>query len=352
MDATQALTLFSPFGAVLEGRSWSAESGYRYGFQAQEEDAELWEGAVNYKYRVEDPRLGRFFSVDPLFRQYPFNGVYTFSENIVIWAIELEGLEACFTNNGRQLSNQESKVAFESKGLKHDPSSQEVYLVDYDAAKNEMLRFEKLDISFQEMHYFASKAYGEGHATWQETYAIANCFMNYLKAVNDKYEAKYGLKYTIGDILLDPDYARASKDAAPPINSGAGMIAYGAAINAIMQAKHGNWIDYSNGAIQWEGAELAAKGKDHYKAMYNGMSFRAEDVEAFKAYYKNNPGLLRDWHKSEVSGDIKAGEIKASAGKDNLGKVLLKSNGCIGSSMFFKSNDTDGWDDNVRKPKR
>jgi RHS repeat-associated protein len=93
LQPASLLRVYSPFGAVLEGRSWSAESGYRYGFQAQEEDAELWEGAVNYKYRVEDPRLGRFFSVDPLCKVFPWNGYYTFSENRVIDSVELEGCE-------------------------------------------------------------------------------------------------------------------------------------------------------------------------------------------------------------------------------------------------------------------
>lgn len=71
---------------------------YRYGFQGQERDDELkGDGnSVNYKYRVHDPRLGRFFSVDPLTVKYPANGPYNFSENRVIDAIELEGLEAFF----------------------------------------------------------------------------------------------------------------------------------------------------------------------------------------------------------------------------------------------------------------
>jgi hypothetical protein len=78
---------------VLDGRTYTAESVYRYGFQAQEEDTELWEGAINYKYRVEDPRLGRFFSVDPLYKDFPWNSNYAFSENKLIDGIELEGLE-------------------------------------------------------------------------------------------------------------------------------------------------------------------------------------------------------------------------------------------------------------------
>ena len=67
------------------------DKSYRYGFQGQEKDDET--GLVNYKYRMHDPRVGRFFAVDPLTSKYPHNGPYNFSENRVIDGIELEGLE-------------------------------------------------------------------------------------------------------------------------------------------------------------------------------------------------------------------------------------------------------------------
>jgi len=68
---------------------------YRYGFQGQETDDEIKGkgNSVNYKYRMHDPRVGRFFAVDPLASKYPHNSPYAFSENRVIDAIELEGLE-------------------------------------------------------------------------------------------------------------------------------------------------------------------------------------------------------------------------------------------------------------------
>ena len=50
--------------------------------------------SVNYRYRMHDPRVGRFFAVDPLFRNYSYNSPYAFSENKVIHMVELEGLEA------------------------------------------------------------------------------------------------------------------------------------------------------------------------------------------------------------------------------------------------------------------
>ncbi len=74
---------------------------YRYGFQGQEKDDEV-KGAgnsVNYTFRMHDPRIGRFFVTDPLKKSFPWNSPYAFSENVVINAIELEGLETAHVYN-------------------------------------------------------------------------------------------------------------------------------------------------------------------------------------------------------------------------------------------------------------
>jgi hypothetical protein len=42
---------------------------------------------------MHDPRIGRFFAIDPLSYNYPHNSPYSFSENRVIDAVELEGGE-------------------------------------------------------------------------------------------------------------------------------------------------------------------------------------------------------------------------------------------------------------------
>jgi RHS repeat-associated protein len=85
---------YYPFGMTLSNRSGSVGS-YRYGFQGQEKDDEIkGEGnSLNYKYRMHDPRVGRFFATDPLEASYPWNSPYAFSENRLIDGIELEGLE-------------------------------------------------------------------------------------------------------------------------------------------------------------------------------------------------------------------------------------------------------------------
>ena len=88
-------TDYDPFGTEQAGRKGSS-AGYRYGFQGQESDDEIkGEGnSVNYKYRMHDPRIGRFFAIDPLAPKYPHNSPYAFSENMIIHCVELEGLES------------------------------------------------------------------------------------------------------------------------------------------------------------------------------------------------------------------------------------------------------------------
>jgi RHS repeat-associated protein len=73
---------------------------YRYGFQGQEKDDEVkGEGnSLNYTFRMHDPRVGRFFAVDPLFIEYPWYSPYQFSGNRVIDMVELEGLEPANSN--------------------------------------------------------------------------------------------------------------------------------------------------------------------------------------------------------------------------------------------------------------
>lgn len=85
---------YYPFGMIVPQKD-KPKSEYRYGFQGQEMDNEIkGEGnSINYTFRMHDPRIGRFFAVDPLFKEYPYYTPYAFSGNRVIDKVELEGLE-------------------------------------------------------------------------------------------------------------------------------------------------------------------------------------------------------------------------------------------------------------------
>ncbi|SHN29634.1 RHS repeat-associated core domain-containing protein [Chitinophaga sp. CF418] len=85
---------YYPFGMLQPDRKWSLGS-YRYGFNGKENDNEV-KGEGNqqdYGMRVYDPRLGKFLSVDPLFKSYPWNSTYAYAENRVIDGVDLDGGE-------------------------------------------------------------------------------------------------------------------------------------------------------------------------------------------------------------------------------------------------------------------
>ncbi|MBI1222589.1 MAG: hypothetical protein GC180_08305 [Bacteroidetes bacterium] len=68
---------------------------YRYGFNGMEKDNERSGvgNTVSFKFRIHDTRLGRFLSVDPIAREYPWNSTYAFAENTPVACIDLEGKE-------------------------------------------------------------------------------------------------------------------------------------------------------------------------------------------------------------------------------------------------------------------
>jgi RHS repeat-associated protein len=85
---------YYPFGMIMPGRKENA-GGYRYGLSGREKDNEIkGEGnSYDFKFRIYDPRIGKFLSVDPLFASYPWNSPYAYAENRVIDGVDLEGLE-------------------------------------------------------------------------------------------------------------------------------------------------------------------------------------------------------------------------------------------------------------------
>ncbi len=77
------------------------EIGYGFGFNGKELDPEGMGGGGNtydYGFRIYNAQLGKFLSVDPLTRSYPWYTPYQFAGNTPINAIDLDGLEEYFTH--------------------------------------------------------------------------------------------------------------------------------------------------------------------------------------------------------------------------------------------------------------
>ncbi|MGB0430595.1 MAG: RHS repeat domain-containing protein [Bacteroidia bacterium] len=92
--------LFAPFnGMFIQKRhhlkKGENRNGYRYGFNGKEQDPE-WNGGGNmydYGFRIYDPRIAKFLSVDPLAPEYPWFSPYHFAGCSPIAHIDLDGLE-------------------------------------------------------------------------------------------------------------------------------------------------------------------------------------------------------------------------------------------------------------------
>src|SRR4030095_11534463 len=90
---------YYPFGLTMAGISSKAlnfgepENNAKK-FQGQEYNGNLGINIYEFKYRMDDPQIGRFWQIDPLANKYVYNSTYAFSENKVTGHIELEGLES------------------------------------------------------------------------------------------------------------------------------------------------------------------------------------------------------------------------------------------------------------------
>ncbi|MBN9400955.1 MAG: hypothetical protein J0I17_12320 ['Candidatus Kapabacteria' thiocyanatum] len=92
-DVTMQTDYF-PFGMQREDRN-DQIAGYRYGYNGKENDNDV-KGEGNeqdYGARIYDPRIGRFLSVDPLTKDFPWYTPYQFAGNKPILALDLDGLE-------------------------------------------------------------------------------------------------------------------------------------------------------------------------------------------------------------------------------------------------------------------
>lgn len=82
------------FGMVMPGREHTGPENYRYGFNGMENDDEV-KGTgnhIDFGARGYDPRVGRFLSMDPFARKFPFYTPYQFAGNKPICAIDRGGL--------------------------------------------------------------------------------------------------------------------------------------------------------------------------------------------------------------------------------------------------------------------
>ncbi len=86
---------YYPFGLEHKGYN-NMLSGVKNNlktYQGQEFTEDLGLNTHEWRYRISDPAIGRFWQVDPLAEDYMYNSTYAFQENKMGMGVELEGLE-------------------------------------------------------------------------------------------------------------------------------------------------------------------------------------------------------------------------------------------------------------------
>jgi RHS repeat-associated protein len=84
------------FGAPMTGRTYNSPD-YRYQFNGKERDGET--NTYDYGFRIYNASIGKFLSVDPLTKSYPWYTPYSFAGNKPSWAIDIDGLEEFIVTN-------------------------------------------------------------------------------------------------------------------------------------------------------------------------------------------------------------------------------------------------------------
>ncbi len=63
---------YYPFGMQQPGRVYEGSAEYRFGFNGKEKDNSLGSTVYDYGFRIYNPQIGKFLSVDPLTSFYPW----------------------------------------------------------------------------------------------------------------------------------------------------------------------------------------------------------------------------------------------------------------------------------------
>ena len=87
---------YYPFGMLSRVSLPGNDKSYAFGFNGKMNDNDVKGGLGNqqdYGMRIYDPRIGKFLSVDPLTKDYPWYTPFQFAGNKPIQFIDLDGLE-------------------------------------------------------------------------------------------------------------------------------------------------------------------------------------------------------------------------------------------------------------------
>ena len=306
---------YLPYGELLvDEHSSSADLTYK--FNGKELDEET--GLYYYGARYMNPLTSMWYGVDPLAEKYVNIGAYIYCHGNPITLVDPDGQGDYYARNGKwQYSDKQSDgfaYVEDSKGS-HTFNNQ---------------KYTKLPISNSVLNQYANTVAKESSGNKEESYALASTIMNISRYKKKSIEKTLQTEGICG-------YNDGGKSTKYNNNEKYGMEA---TINALTNGK-----DYSNGALRWDGFDLAAKGFKHVRARTCGIEITPEYFEAFKKAWPDK--LIYSYGGKKYNGfakDFGSGEHPATQGP-NKNFVLYKSVAVYGRTMFWgpvKNKDFHG----------
>jgi hypothetical protein len=124
-----------PFGMAMPGRTYSSQSGYRYGFNGQEKSDEIAAGLTTAMYWEYDSRTGRRWNVDPVVKVWESS--YSTFESNPISNNDIEGdCAQRYSAKANRLGNIElikviTQKDLDDAAMKKRIEDQQILAVDY-----------------------------------------------------------------------------------------------------------------------------------------------------------------------------------------------------------------------------
>jgi len=257
--------------------------------------------------------VSRWMSPDPLSEEYTGWSPYNYTMNNPIRFIDPDGrwVGDYYKNDGTYLGSDgiQDDIAYTASSVTKNSDGNVVDAQD----KNQ------LSISNSTLGKFANAIANESSGNSNESFALASSIVNL-----SSYKGKDILSTLKSEGIFGYN---GNTDFSNSKNS------LGAAINALTGGS-----DYSNGAIRWDGFDLAAKGFSHIKATSAGLYIGEEHFNSFKAAWPDSKiNAFSGGKYTSFSSNFSAGIHRATDGA-NKGMSLYNSTAVVGSTIFWGKN--------------
>gem|GEM_PF-3056631 len=325
---------YDPFGMLTVGRSWSVGSEYRYGFNTQEQDDEVYgNGNLNTaEFWGYDTRLGRRWNVDPLAATFTWSSPYATYSNNPICRIDPNGKGDYYTKDGKHAGN--DKKSDDNKAYVTTQEAIEINTVDGITDWDKVIASSStklLDISNTDLLTIAGKVRNETTSSaqnptdWKEPFAIASALGNSAE-----------IKET--DIMDVIGRSLASSNFTIDNNDPYSFLPIAAVINEVTGG-----FDYSFGAAAWDGGDLFGIGFSQYHPRVQGIDFTPTLYLEYTQFWLTDlPGgstsnRLMTNNRMNPSNNFTVGIHQATAGSV-IGAVMLKSVVVYNGTVFWAPN--------------